>query len=180
MKVLAGYLKGRNFNIGSHKSRPTMDRVRKSLFDTLGSLEGKDILDLYSGSGSLAIESISRGAEKAIMIDYDPYSIKEIINSVNSLGISDKCRAYLNKVDVGIKVLGRKGDKFDIIFMDPPYFYDLYSNDLDEIIKNDILKDDGLVIIEHKSKAKVDNCNFKIVDIRKYGGSTLTFLRKEK
>lgn len=180
MKVLAGYLKGRNFNIGSHKSRPTMDRVRKSLFDTLGSLEGKDILDLYSGSGSLAIESISRGAEKAIMIDCDVYSIKETIKSVNFLGISDRCRAYLNKVDIGIKVLGRKGDKFDIIFMDPPYFHDLYSDDLDNIFKNEILKDDGLIIIEHRSKIKIDKCNFKIVDVRKYGGSSLTFLRKEK
>ena len=79
MKVLAGYLKGRNFKIGLDKSRPTMDRVRKSLFDQLGPLDGKDILDLYSGSGSLAIESISRGAEKAVMIDSNPLAIREII-----------------------------------------------------------------------------------------------------
>ena len=123
MKIIAGDAK--NKRIKSRKgtdTRPTLGSMKESLFSIIAPYVPDSVfLDLFSGSGSISLEALSRGAKRAVMIEKDTEALKYIIENVNSLGYEDRCRAYKNDVLRAVEILGRKGEKFDIIFMDPPY-----------------------------------------------------------
>lgn len=96
--------------------------MKESLFSIIAPYVPDSVfLDLFSGSGSISLEALSRGAKRAVMIEKDTEALKYIIENVNTLGYEDRCRAYKNDALRAIEILGRKGEKFDIIFMDPPY-----------------------------------------------------------
>lgn len=123
MKIIAGDAK--NKRIKSRKgtdTRPTLGSMKESLFSIIAPYVPDSVfLDLFSGSGSISLEALSRGAKRAVMIEKDTEALKYIIENVNTLGYEDRCRAYKNDALRAIEILGRKGEKFDIIFMDPPY-----------------------------------------------------------
>lgn len=179
MRIIAGEAK--NKKLKSRKgmdTRPTLGSVKESLFSIIAPyIEESRFLDLFSGTGNIALEALSRGAKKAIMIEQDQEALKIIIENINSLGFENRCRAYKNDVIRAVEILGRKEEKFDIIFMDPPYKQELCTKVLKAIEKSGILANDGLIICEHHMLEDLEDevAGFKKADCRKYGKKTMTF-----
>lgn len=179
MRIIAGDAK--NKKIKSRKgtdTRPTLGSMKESLFSIIAPyVEGSVFLDLFSGSGSISLEALSRGAKRAIMIEKDAEALKYIIENVNNLGYDDRCRAYKNDVFRAIEILGRKGEKFDIIFMDPPYKDEVCTKVFHSIQKHGLLAENGLIICEHHifEDMAAEIGEFKKVDERKYGKKCITF-----
>lgn len=151
MRIIAGDAK--NKRIKSRKgtdTRPTLGSMKESLFSIIAPYVPDSVfLDLFSGSGSISLEALSRGAKRAVMIEKDAEALKYIIENVNNLGYEERCRAYKNDVLRAIEILGRKGEKFNIIFMDPPYKDEVCTRVMKAIEKHKILAEDGLIICEH-------------------------------
>ncbi|MGH2993185.1 MAG: RsmD family RNA methyltransferase [Solirubrobacterales bacterium] len=143
MRVVAGELGGRRLEAPKGAGvRPTADRVREALFSILGEIDGARVLDLYSGTGALAIEAVSRGAGSALLVDTDPAVAR---SNVEALGVSDRCEIV--RADV-IRYLKRERDEFDLIFCDPPYkLADRLGPELTRLIP-DRLVERGRVIVE--------------------------------
>ena len=123
MRVTSGYLKNRVIlsRVGK-ETRPTLERLKEAIFSIIGNkIENSIFLDLYSGTGNISFEALSRGAKRSVMIEADKEALRVIIENVNKLGVEEKCRAYKNDVLRAIEILEKKNEKFDVIFMDPPY-----------------------------------------------------------
>lgn len=177
MRVIAGIAKGRKISSGDIKgTRPTLDRVKESLFNILGyPLDGLDFLDLFSGTGNLGIEAISRGADKVVFVDENIKCYNLIKNNISMLGFEEK--SEIIKADA-ISFLKKTNKKFDIILMDPPYDdVDIIVKTIEIVSENNLLKKNGLLIIEHDNKFKP---TILPNDQRKYGSTYLSFYKKDK
>ena len=117
MRVVAGELKGRRLTTPDRGAdvRPTADRVREAIFSILGDVSGSRVLDLYAGTGALAIEALSRGAERATLVDRRPALARR-----NVAGLGVESRAEVVGADA-LRFLGRDSGAYDLIFCDPPY-----------------------------------------------------------
>ena len=183
MKIIAGEAKSRKLK--SRKgmdTRPTLANIKESLFSIIAPyIEGCCFLDLFSGTGNIALEALSRGAKRAVMIEKDPEALRVIIENINSLGFENRCRAYKNDAVRAVQILGRKNEKFDIIFMDPPYKEELCRSVMKAIREADILAEGGLIICEHHVFEDLieDIEGFKFSDRRLYGKKAISFFIKE-
>lgn len=179
MRIIAGDAKNKRIvSQKGHSTRPTLERVKESLFGIITPyVEGSVFLDLYSGTGSVALEALSRGAKRAVMIEKDESAVRIIIENVNNLGFSDKCRAYRNEVIRAIEILANKREQFDIIFIDPPYKDMVSVATIEKIVEQGILREGGLVISEHfvAEDMPQEIGKLKKADERKYGSTMLTF-----
>ena len=182
MRIVAGTAKNRKIKSKKGNStRPTMERIKEAIFSILNPYVGDSrFLDLFSGTGNMALEAVSRGVKKAIMIEDDAEALRIIIENVNNLGFQDKCRAYKNDVFRAIEILSKKGEKFDIIFMDPPYKQELCTRVIKLISKKGILAEDGIIVAEHHFKEDLADeiGEFKKIDERDYGGKQITFFTR--
>ena len=142
MKVISGIYKGRTIKgYDMDGTRPTMDRVKESLFATIqDEIKDSVVLDLFSGTGSLAIESLSQGAKTAYAIDKSKEAIKTINENIKTIGVNN-CKAIMSDYKSAIISFKNQQLKFDIVFLDPPYKTDYIEKSLNLIIENDILKD---------------------------------------
>lgn len=156
-------------------TRSTTDRVRESIFNCIqNNIEKSVVLDLFSGSGAMAIESVSRGAMKAICVDNNADSVRIINKNINKLLI-ENIDTY-NK-DALEFLSNKKGTKYDLIFLDPPYIkIDLLNSALEILQNNFFLNTYGKIIIE----TNVENFNkvivpkkFIIHSIKKYGNTII-------
>lgn len=172
MRVISGIYKGKilkGFNIDG--TRPTMDRVKESLFGIIqNNLKESTVLDLFAGSGSLGIETLSNGAGEAYFIEKNKEMYKilkqntETIKNANIINIDYK--EYLNKTNT----------KFDIIFLDPPYKENLITPALEIIEKNNLLKDGGIVVCEYETEEI--KTNLKILKEKQYGSTKIKILSR--
>lgn len=181
MKVISGILKGRTikgYNIIG--TRPTMERVKESLFAIIQNhLKESTILDLFSGSGQLGIEAISNGAKECYFIDNNKEVIKILTQNINNLGINQKSKIILSDWKKILNDLSAKGIKFDIIFVDPPYDYDVYEKILAKLSTLNLLNDNSLIILEHHNlKFKNNYQNLLLYKERNYGNKTITIYQK--
>ena len=163
-------------------TRPTADRVKESLFNMLNpDLYGCVFLDLFSGSGAIGIEALSRGAAKAVFVDMSS-ECAGIIRPHLEFTSLDKNAELINEDVYGaIRKLGQRGDKFDIIFMDPPYAGGFYLPVLKEIKNAGILAEDGYIVAEaaRDYDFAVEE-GFKIIKERKCGPAVMNFLNLEE
>ncbi len=184
MRVISGSARG--LKLKSPKGmdvRPTTDRVKESLFNIINmSIAESFVLDLFSGTGSLGIEALSRGAENCIFVDASKESIGVIRNNIKSAKLEDKSEVLFLDVISAINKLGVRRDKFDIIFMDPPYLKNLINPTLEEISKRALLEEDGMIIVEHDTKDILLDHIGKLTKFRekKYGNTTLSFFTWEE
>ncbi|MDX6699886.1 MAG: rRNA (guanine966-N2)-methyltransferase [Baekduia sp.] len=123
MRVVAGRLGGRRFQApAGTDTRPTSDRVREALFSALGPLEGEAVLDLFAGSGALAIEALSRGAGWAVLVERDARAAAVITRNLDALGLAgDSARLRRRDVLKALKDAREAGETYDLVFIDPPY-----------------------------------------------------------
>ena len=173
MRVISGTARGKKLNtLSGLNTRPTLDRVKEAVFSIIQfDLEDKNVLDLFSGSGALAIEALSRGAKNAVMCDNSYEAIKIIKQNVKETRLIDK-----------VEIINKENKKFDIIFLDPPYKSDFAIKSMEYIFRNNMLLDDGIIIFETDDKNKEQEIlkykEMRIFDIRKYGSVYVIFIRK--
>lgn len=180
LKLVGGSAKGRKLK-GPKKAgiRPASARVRKSLFSILGDLEAKHVLDLFAGTGSMGLEALSQGAGEVTFVDQDPQAIQLIFHNLKKTGWLDRTYILKEKALAAIHRLGRMGRVYDIIFVDPPYDQDLINPALKKISQVGLLAETGVILCEHSPREKVTFLGrLKVVDVRKYGQTLVTFLKK--
>ncbi len=176
MRVTAGKYKGRLLINNKYQHiRPTADIVKQALFNklTIEILDAK-VLDLFSGSGALGIEAISRGASEAVFVDADKRSVDYTKANLKNLGITAKV-LHLS-FDAALNLL--KGQQFDIILLDPPYKSELYLPALELISKLNLLSDNGIIVCEHDKDYTLPLGDFRLLDEKRYGIKKLSYLIK--
>ncbi len=185
MRIISGSMRGTKlFTLDGLNTRPTLDRVKEPLFSILNfNLEDAEVLDLFAGSGALALESLSRGAKSAVLCDKSYQAIRIIKQNIEKTKTADRTMVINKSYDKALEELANKNMAFDIIFLDPPYEFDYAEKATRMIINMNLLKENGIIIIETDTKEKViqnlQNIDINMYDERKYGRVTLLFLRKE-
>ncbi len=146
MRVISGTAKGRRLKEPEgYAIRPTTDKVKESVFNIIQfDIEGRRVLDLFAGTGQMGIEALSRGAAYAVFVDESNEALRLVRENIKRSGFED--RVAVTKGDA-ISFL-KRGDKFDMIFVDPPYDARLMEKSLDSIFEFDMLKDNGIIICE--------------------------------
>lgn len=180
MKIISGKYKGRNilgFNIEG--TRPTQDRVKENLFNIINfKLENKVILDLFSGSGNLAFEALSRGAKYAYLNDNNVEAIKVINKNIDNLEINN-IKVLKNDYQKTLLYLKNNNIKLDIVFLDPPYKTNYIEKSIELISEYDLLNENGLIICESDSIDKIIYPdNYKCLVDKKYGDKYIVILEK--
>jgi len=174
MRIISGQFRGRKLKtLEGMNTRPTADRVKESLFNILNSkVYDSKVLDLFAGSGALGLEALSRGAESCVFVDSSKEAINIIKENIKLCKIEEKSKV-INK-DY-LEVLKSTNEKFDIIFVDPPYSKGIEIRVL-ENVKN-ILSDKGIVIIEtDQTDITPEEINGLVkYDSRKYGRTIISF-----
>ena len=182
MRVISGTARGKKLTaLEGLETRPTLDRVKESVFNILQfDIKNSKVLDLFSGSGALAIEALSRGADKAILCDNSSKAIKVINKNLEDTRLKEKTK-IINK-DYSEALNDLKDEKFDIIFLDPPYKSNYIVKSIENIIKNNLLAEDGIIVAETDDKNKIEEIknikNIEIYDTRRYGIVSIIFIRK--
>src|SRR4030042_441685 len=147
MRIITGRHKGRLVSMPKG-IRPTQDKVRKALFDILGDIEGLSFLELYSGSGAVGFEAVSRGVKDLTLIEYDPDCVLAINQNIENLKLAS-CSLYRFEAEKAVKAFHKDKRGFDIIFMDPPYYLGLSKKTLQILGAYDILAPNGLLVVQH-------------------------------
>lgn len=184
MRVITGKAKGHKLIAPKGLNvRPTADKVKESIFNIIGSInEDCIVLDLFAGSGAIGIEFLSRGASLCYFIDNNIISIKHIKKNLENTKLLSNARIYRNDVSRALTVMGKKKIKFDFIFMDPPYERNLVIPNINIISQMNLLKYDGLLIVEHESKKIFPELIFNLekVNSRIYGSTSITFYKSRR
>ena len=185
MRVISGIRKGHKLKSSKGQTtRPTEDRIKESLFNILGKLkEDSLVLDLFAGSGSIGIEFLSREAKAAYFIDSSYDSIKTIKENLTHTKLLEDAFVYKKDSLSAIEFFKDQDLKFDYIYIDPPFKnHELLFNVLKNLNKYTILKNDGIIIIEHEKSLKLDTeiSAFKMIDSRNYGSKSISFFKITK
>ncbi|MBR5097216.1 MAG: 16S rRNA (guanine(966)-N(2))-methyltransferase RsmD [Treponema sp.] len=180
MRITGGQLKGRVIKCPDGVIRPAMDRMRESVFAILGDLSGKSWLDLFSGSGTIAIEAVSRGAERVELCEKDRLKIKTVLDNVSitekEMGVKIKCRFMA--VELFVK---RCKSQYDYIFFDPPFPYKFHEELIAEAAKRNLLLPGGVIMVHRPEEHFMPDTIENLVrfDQRVYGRSIVDFYRVE-
>ena len=182
MRIISGKARGTKlYTLDGQNTRPTLDRVKESLFNIIqNELKDKIFLDLFSGSGAIGLEEVSRGARKAILCDNSKKASEIIKKNIEKTHLEEFVELYNESYE---KVISYKiMEKVDIIYIDPPYETNLVYESVKLILEKELIKDESLIIIETDQEERVleslKKLNIKIVDKRKYGRGYLIFLKK--
>ena len=172
MRVISGKYKGKNligFDIDG--TRPTMDRVKESLFASIqNKIKNSVVLDLFAGSGSLGIEAISNGANEVYFIDNNI----ELINIIkkNTIGINENIHVMKSDYKNALDIFKNSNIKFDIIFLDPPYKLNLINDCLEKIVEYNLLNENGIIVCEYETEI-IENNTLKLIKDKKYGSKKI-------
>ena len=150
MRIIAGKYAKRNLHtLKSNATRPTSDKVKGSLFNSLGQFfDGGQVLDLYAGSGALGIEAVSRGYDGAVLVDISGQACQVIRKNVELTKEEDRFRVLKCSDNRAIKILQDEGKKFDLVFLDPPYAKQKIVKIMTKLLENNLLNEQALVVAE--------------------------------
>ncbi|MDT3697355.1 MAG: 16S rRNA (guanine(966)-N(2))-methyltransferase RsmD [Ignavibacterium sp.] len=176
IRIISGIFKGRFITVPqSREIRPTTDRVKETLFNLLNNridFDGIEVLDFYSGSGSLGLECISRGAKHVTFVERDFKIYKNLLENIKSLSVEDYCKVIrMNATDYSNKMPDKQ---YDLILADPPFFKDDIYEVVKNILQNNYLKNDARMVVERSVQTKVKDIeNFKTEPFKIIGDSCL-------
>jgi 16S rRNA (guanine(966)-N(2))-methyltransferase RsmD/pantetheine-phosphate adenylyltransferase len=176
LRIVGGKYRSRVLkDFAGNEIRPTADKVKESLFNILSDVANKSFLDLFAGTGGVGLEALSRGAGKVTFVDVRKESLDLTKQNVKLLG--ETAQTVLSD---SIEFLKRTKDKYDVIFIDPPYKTDLGIKALEVIADKNLLTDDGIAIFESETPftGKIKALSF--YDERKYGRTYLSFFKNKK
>ncbi len=181
MRVLAGALKGQRLVTASGPvTRPTSDRVRIACLDTLMPyLPGGAFLDLFAGAGAVGIEALSRGAPSAAFVESDGHALRALRENVSHLGLVDRARVIRDDAARAVAALARRGERFAVIFLDPPYASPRAEPALDAVATGDVVAAGAVVVLQHSTKSPPPDAPgvLAVWKARRFGETTLTFFR---
>jgi len=181
VKIISGFLKGRTLkghNIEG--TRPTMDRVKESLFAMIqNDIADSIVLDLFAGSGNLGIESISNGSKLCYFNDINKECIKTININIKLFDIQEKSIIINKTWSDCLKHLNNLNVKLDIIFLDPPYKMDCLNEVIDTIVSYNLLKEEGLIVCEVSNDYLNDFTMLDKIKMRKYGDKFIVIYRNK-
>lgn len=181
MRIIAGTAKGRRIQAPKGElTRPTLDRVKESLFSILQfSLPGAAVLDLYAGSGNLGLEALSRGAKSAAFNDHSRQCCALIRENIKTLGFSARAEVLQLDALAAIHHLAGRQLLFDIAFLDPPYRQGA-DEALTLLFQENLMREGGVAVAEHDWDAPPQpDCAFATLkDRRRYGGTGLSFFER--
>lgn len=183
MRVIGGTLRGKKLVSFKGKNiRPTSDRIKESLFNIISSYveDGIRVADFFAGTGNLGIEALSRGAGAAVFVEKDNNSLAIIRKNIDLCRLKERSKVIALEADKAIAFLEKKGESFDIIFLDPPYNKGLAHETL-ELLGGSVLSEGALVVAEYATQEKVEENygKLKMIDTRRYGDTSLSFFTGE-
>lgn len=183
MRVIAGIYKGRRLKtLEGADVRPTSDRLRETLFNILAPrIEGARFVDVCAGSGAIGIEALSRGAAHVTFIEASRKAASVISENLRHCGITEDFQLIARDALQAMKYLAQEARQFDIFYFDPPYASELYSPVLWQIVRQNLLAEDGLVIVEHRRQSLLLPNYDQLRPYRQLnqGDSSLTFYKME-
>lgn len=181
MRIISGKARGTKlYTLDGTATRPTLDRVKESLFNIIqNDIEDSTVLDLFSGSGAIGLEFLSRGAKRAVLCDSSKDAIKIIKQNVQKTHFEEKVEVYNMEFTKLVERL--QNQKFDIIYIDPPYATDFIKISLEKIIEYELVNENTKIIVETDDETRILNqiekMDVEITDKRKYGRATIIFLK---
>jgi len=178
MRIIAGLYKGLALQSFPGKSiRPTPSKVREAVFDILAfKVLESDFLDLFAGTGAIGIEALSRGAKKVTFVEINRHATDLIKSNLIKINQNDFSNIINNNYMHSLKMLNFQQKKFDIIFLDPPYYKNIAQKTLYEIERNYILKRDSIIVAQHQINEDVQGSFKKLSCLKekRYGKSKIT------
>lgn len=182
MRVIAGKARRIQLNtIKGDNTRPTTDRIKETLFNMIhNQLYDINFLDLFSGSGAIGIEALSRGAQKAILVEKNREAVKCIKLNLEKTHLTDQAEVLCDDVFSVLNRLQSKKEVFDIVFMDPPYNKALEKNVLIFLAKSDLINENSTIIVEASLETEFDyvkELGFEIVRDKRYKTNKHIFLK---
>jgi len=182
MRIIAGKYKSRRLKFPQIKSiRPTMDRVRETVFNVIGAhIKEAHVLDLCAGSGSYGFEALSRGAEYVYFVEFNNSAISIINENTRILNVADQVAIKRLNVLRAVSLLHKESQQFRVIFFDPPYSTELTKKTLMKIYQSDILAPNGMIIVEHSIHDNIILSNsFLRLSQKQFGETYVTFIGAE-
>ncbi len=179
MRVLAGELKGQRLSAPRGSvTRPTADRVRIACLDTLMPvLPAGPFLDLFAGAGGVGIEALSRGAPSAVFVEQDALALRALRDNVERLKLGARARIVRADAARAVEDLARRGERFAVVFLDPPYASPRAAPALAAVATGEVLLAGAIIVLQHGSKAPPPESLgvVRVARAKKFGETTLTF-----
>ncbi|HOG17746.1 MAG: Ribosomal RNA small subunit methyltransferase D [Syntrophaceae bacterium PtaU1.Bin231] len=179
MRIIGGEARGRIIRIPKGcRLRPTSDMVREALFNILPPVTGGSFLDLFAGCGTVGLEAASRGAARSLLVEKDPLLAKAIRASAEGLGLAGRTEVMAAEAERAILLLSARGERFDFVFIDPPYERGLIEPTLERIASGNLLAQAGFAIVQHAAGEGVQTDSIGGIvlrDQRRYGNTLLSF-----
>lgn len=173
MRVVSGKCKGLGLKaVPGMSTRPTTDKVKEAMFNIIGPyFNGGTVLDLFGGSGGLAIEALSRGMDKAILVDREPKAIKTIKENLQTCNLLEQAEVYRNDAERAVKAIRKREIKFDLIILDPPYKQQQITSLISSFDEHNLLNDNGTILVEHATDVELPQeiGNYEKTKSEKYG-----------
>ncbi len=179
LRIVGGEARGRRLHVPREAGvRPTSDRVKEALFNILGGrVAGSRVLDLFAGSGNLGLEALSRGAAHVTFVDRDRRCCRVIARNLADLGYGDRALVLPGDALAVLGDLAARGERFDLIFLDPPYAAGLLEPALEAISQGCLLGEDGVAVAEHAARDRPPARVGRLArqEGRRYGDTALSF-----
>lgn len=180
MRVVGGMLGSRRLRAAPRGVRPTADRVRESLFASLGDVSGAHVLDLFAGTGALGIEALSRGAERVVFVDRARASLATLRGNLKDLDLVAVSEVFATDAIRALAALGQRPGRFDLVLIDPPYESELATAALRGLVQWDLVREEGLVVVERAKRHPLEAVEgWRPERERTYGDTVLAQLRRD-
>lgn len=181
MRVVAGERKGLPLKaVDSMTTRPTTDKVKESIFNMIGPyFEGGTALDLFAGSGGLGIETLSRGAEKAIFVEKDGRAFQILQENIKKCRYEDDAELFRTDAMRAVKGLVKRDIVIDYVFIDPPYHKKMYYDLVETLVENEKIARTGFIVCEHAKEVTLPENygSFHLVRQETYGTVVISIYR---
>ena len=181
MRITAGYHRNRQIRtLSGDNTRPTTEKVREAVFSHLGTyFDGGLFLDLFAGSGAMALEALSRGMERAVLVDNSSQAIAVINANIKDLELKEETEVLKCSYQTALNRFHDEGRKFDYIFIDPPYRLRLGSELLAQITSLELLAPQGTVIVETQKEEEITVPEgLRLEKSANYGISRITYVKR--
>ena len=177
MRIISGAKRGHTLHAPAGlTTRPTSDKVRQALFNILGDATDLTVLDLYAGTGALALEALSRGARRGVCVEQNGEAWRALSKNVEALGFSDRVTLLRLPVLKALPLLAKQQQKFDWILIDPPYQCSDLTTLLPALLDAELLAEAGIIVLEHDTATQAQAAAQLIeYDSRRYGRTILSF-----